>query len=319
MFQNDIAIMACYPHNLVYCHTLFHLIKRNFKHILFIYNDIHDFDINKSYHKTLFAHNNVSVIKVENIGYDFYKYYYGFKEIKKRNMNFNKVWCINDSFFIGNWKYFCNQYRKTHGDIIGCYISRYIKKHIQSFILIMNERIMNLYFEFFENYNNFIVIDTESKKNMIINDIEINFNNHIITKHDVIFDTIFKFKDNQISPCIHPGIYYGFRDGIYKSNAFTFCDTYDMRSSHINNFINNGSLEEKILFCFLIVDDFKLFLDKNKHLTKSSAINYCNIMLKKYFKFSNNSRLLHIILSMYKNIQYKNKFIYKFISNFKNI
>ena len=116
MFHNDIAILACYPHNLVYCHTLFHLIKRNFKHIFFLYSDVHDFDINKGYHKTLFAHNNVSVIKVDNIGYDFYKYYCGFKEIKKHNMIFNKVWCINDSFFIGNWNYFCNQYRKRQGE-----------------------------------------------------------------------------------------------------------------------------------------------------------------------------------------------------------
>ena len=319
MFHNDIAIMACYPHNLVYCHTLFHLIKRNFKHILFIYSDIHDFDINKSYHKTLFSHNNVSVIKVENIGYDFYKYYYGFKEIKKRNMNFNKVWCINDSFFIGNWKYFCDQYKNTQGDIVGCYKSRYIKKHLQSFLLIMNERILNLYFDFFENYNNFILIDTESKKNMIISDIEINLNNDIINRPDVTFDTIFKFKDNQFSPCIHPSVYYGFRDGIYKSNAFTFCDTYDMNSSYITNFIHTNNAYVKILFCFLIFDEFKLLLDKKKHLINSTDINYIKFILGNHIKFNNSSRLLQIILSSFKNKQYRNKFIHKFISNFKNI
>ena len=164
MFHNDIAILACYPHNLVYCHTLFHVINRNFKHIFFIYSDVNEFDINKSYHSNLLSHNNVTVIKVDNIGYDFYKYYCGIKEIKKQNMVFNKVWFINDSFFIGNWKYFCIQYIKTRGDIIGCYKSRYIKRHLQSFLLIMNEKIMNLYFDFFEKYNKFIVIDTEEKK-----------------------------------------------------------------------------------------------------------------------------------------------------------
>ena len=318
MFHNDIAILACYPHNLVYCHTLFHLIKRNFKHIFFLYSDVHDFDINKGYHKSLFAHNNVSVIKVDNIGYDFYKYYCGFKEIKKHNMIFNKVWCINDSFFIGNWNYFCNQYSKRQGDIIGCYKSRYIKRHLQSFLLIMNNKSMNLYFDFFEKYNNFIVIDTEYKKNKIISDIEINFNNDIICRPDVTFDTIFKFSDNQYSPCIHPSVYYGFRDGIYKSNAFSFCDTYNMKSSYITNFVNNGIIDTKILFCFIIFDDFKLILDKNKHLVTSN--NYLiNNILGKNIKFNSIPRLLYIILSTFKNNQYRNKFIHKFISNFKNM
>ena len=164
MFHDDIAILACYPYNLVYCHTLFHLIKKNFKHIFFIYSDVNNFDTNKSYHSYLFSQTNVSVIKVDNIGYDFYKYYCGFKEIKKQKLSFSKIWCINDSFFIGNWKYFCSQYSKTNGDIVGCYKSRYIKRHIQSFLLIINEKVMNLYFDFFEKYENFIVIDTEEKK-----------------------------------------------------------------------------------------------------------------------------------------------------------
>ncbi len=319
MFHNDIAILACYPHNIIYCHTLFHLIKRNFKHIFFIYSDVNNFDINKSYHSSLFSKNNVSVIKVDNIGYDFYKYYCGIKEIKKQNMVFNKVWFINDSFFIGNWKYFCNQYKKTKGDIIGCYKSRYIKRHLQSFLLILNEKIMNLYFDFFEKYDKFIVIDTEEKKNKIIHDIEINFNNDIICKPDVTFDTIFKFNDNQYSPCIHPSVYYGFRDAIYKSNTFSFCDTYNMQSPHITNFIRSGNIDDKILFCFLIFDDFKLILDKNKKLLDSGNINLINMMLRKNIIFNNIPRLLYIIISTFKNKYYKNNFIHKFILNFKNI
>jgi hypothetical protein len=318
MFRNDIAIIACYPHNLVYCHTLFHLVKRNFKHIFFIYSDVYNFDINKNYHKSLLNHNNVSVIKVDNIGYDFYKYYCGIREIKTRNLIFNKVWFINDSFFIGNWKYFCDEYKKTHGDIIGCYKSTYIKKHIQSFLLIMNERIMNLYYDFFSNYN-FIAIDTESKKNMIISEIEINLNNNIINRRDVVFDIIFKFKDDPYVPCIHPIVYFGFNHGIYKSNAFSFCDTYDMKSPHINNFIHNGNLDHKILFCFLSFDEFKLLLDKNKHPINSTDTNNVKYILGKHIRFNNNSRLLHIILASFKNKQYKNKFIHKFISNFKNM
>ena len=319
MFRNDIVILACYPHNLIYCHTLFNLIKLKFKHIFFIYSDINNFDINKSYHSSLFSKNNVSIIEIDNIGYDFYKYYRGFKEIKKQSMTFNKVWCINDSFFIGNWKYFCNQYKKTRGDIIGCYKSRYIKRHIQSFLLIINEKIMNLYFDFFEKYNNFTVIDTEEKKKKIIHDIEINFNNDIICRPDVRFDTIFKFIDNQYSPCIHPGVYYGFRDTIYKSNAFSFCNKYNMQTSYITNFIKHRNLDDKILFCFLVFDDFKLLLDRNKTLLDSSNIHFINMMLKKNINFNNIPRLLYVIISTFKNKYYNTNFIHKFILNFKNM
>ena len=111
-----------------------------------------------------------------------------------------------------------------------------------------------------------LLLIQKKKKNKIIQDIEINFNNDIISRPDLKFDTIFKFKDNHSSPCIHPCVYYGFRDSIYKSNSFSFCEKYNIKSSYITNFIKNGNLDDKILFCFLIFDDFKLLLDKNKKI-----------------------------------------------------
>ena len=163
ILNNDIAIIACYPNFLNTYFWVQNLIKDcKFKKIYIIYSDVEENGLNNN----LFNKINLSyveIIKIDNIGYDFGKYFYGMKLIKNKNENFNKVWLINDSFIIDNITDMKKRYNFIYNSkIAGCYISNEIKTHIQSYMLILDNDSFNYYFNQLTGYN-FIEIKTIEK------------------------------------------------------------------------------------------------------------------------------------------------------------
>ena len=94
-FSQDIVIYASHVKNQNYLYMIHYFKKLKFKKILFVYS----IDSGKSI--DLKNMGDIEIINVENIGYDFKKYYIGLTKIS--NENFERFWLINDSFIISKW------------------------------------------------------------------------------------------------------------------------------------------------------------------------------------------------------------------------
>ena len=321
-----ILIIACYPNNLCYLHHLNNLIDR-FKKIYFIYSE-HD-EINNFENQIIFQNNKIKLIKVENIGCDFKKYYIGISEIKKNNESFNYLFIINDSFMIDDWNktiFNDNIFLKIYNnDIVGMFESLCFKNHLQSFFLIMNNKITDLYYNYLSTYN-FKKNISEEDKNNIIMDLEVNFNNSIISnpinKYSKVFDILNNkqasdlyfninniynslIKDNYFNPELVIGPFYNIykigylnsvnfdiifkNTDIFKERLNIYFHCYKPFVRYYNYFYNGIKYNTPLK---------KNYTPINKYIDIYSIITYYNINITKYnFYKDNNSKNIYTYLS----------------------
>ena len=137
--KNDIVILAVYPKNLNYIFTINMLLKYDFKKIIIIYSAEDSYKIGKA---CLLENPKIQMVKVDNIGYDFKKYYIGLLTVK--NEKYNRIWLINDSFIITKPNIFVgDMWRQIlYNDLFGCYRSHEIKEHIQSYFMILSNKMV---------------------------------------------------------------------------------------------------------------------------------------------------------------------------------
>jgi hypothetical protein len=222
-FSNDIMVFASYPTDYSFLYTINKFLSYGIKKIYFIYSDTNFIDKNFS-KLSLFKNNNIHLIKIQNIGYDFRKYYEGIIKIKKNNDVYNKVWLMNDSFLITKWNLFLyNLSRESNStinnDIIGAFISFQIKKHLQSYLLIINSNILERYYNFLKTYK-FIKINTLNDKIKLIYDLEIGLYNNIVDKTikcGVLFQVTRRLNIN-----ISPTCKYGYYCGVLKKEMVKY-------------------------------------------------------------------------------------------------
>lgn len=182
---NDILIYASYPKNPVCITMLQKLVACGFKEIYLVYSNPAETMIDIEKIKTL-HHSKIHVIRVENVGYDFMKYYTGLVKIKESGQTYSKVWLMNDSFTVTDWNllaYHCNAVRDT--DITGAFLSKEIKNHIQSYMLIMNEKVVDFYRSRLSKYS-FRPVTNKVEKMVLIQDLEIGLFNSLIESMDKI-------------------------------------------------------------------------------------------------------------------------------------
>ena len=234
-FSNDIIIYASYPKDYSFIYMIKKFLYYNFKKIYFVYSESDFIDSNFT-DSSLLNNNNIELIKVDNIGNDFKKYYDGIKKVKENNDSYNKVWLINDSFLITKWNFFIyNLKRVGNKEIIGAFLSNEIKKHLQSYLLIMNNNILDIYFNTLKNYN-FKKINNHYDKRKLIIDLEINLCNDIINKYN--YGVLFGLNNNlNINfSNINPTTYFGFYCGILKKEIINF-SSIDLLKLNSNEFL----------------------------------------------------------------------------------
>ena len=286
ILNNDIAIIACYPNFLNTYFWVQNLIKEcKFKKIYIIYSDVEENGLNNN----LFDKINLSyveIIKIDNIGYDFGKYFYGMKLIKNKNEKFNKVWLINDSFVIDNISDMIKKYYNIYySKIAGCYLSNEIKMHMQSYMLILDNDSFNYYFNQLNCYN-FIDIKTINDKKNLILDLEINLNNQYIINNNYCFNTLYKIEKYNENPALMEGYLNGFLKG------------------EIIRMISNKSYE------------YKNFLSKRYHNESDLYMNLYSFIFtesikKLYFEIYNKSKLINYHIPLFNNSIFENLQIIK--------
>jgi len=199
--EGDIVILAVYPKNLNYIFIINTLLKLHFKKIIIVYSS-QDYSITFD---SLLNNSRIQMIKTDNIGCDFKKYYIGLMQIK--NEKYNRLWLINDSFIMTDAKVFTgDRWRRfLCNDLVGCYYSSEVKKHIQSYFMILSNKMA----EYFVNKL------THYKFKSINTDLEVNITNEIINNknysYDVLHNTTDTFKGNPI-------LTYGSTSGWIKTN-----------------------------------------------------------------------------------------------------
>ena len=234
-FSNDIIIYASYPKDYSFIYMIKKFLYYNFKKIYFVYSESDFIDSNFK-DIPLLNNNNIALIKVDNIGNDFKKYYEGIKKVKENNDEYDKVWLINDSFLITKWNFFIyNLKRVGNKEIIGAFLSNEIKKHLQSYLLIMNNNILDIYFNVLKNYN-FKKIVTHYDKRKLIIDLEINLCNDNLKEDN--YGVLFGLNNNldiNLSN-INPTTYFGFYCGILKKEIINF-SSIDLLKLNSNEFL----------------------------------------------------------------------------------
>lgn len=182
---NDILIYASYPKNPVCITMLRKLVTFGFKQIYVVYSLPPNSMINIE--KTnILRHPQIHAIRIENVGYDFMKYYIGLLKIKESGQTYSKVWLMNDSFTVTEWNllaYHYNAVRDT--DITGAFLSKVIKNHLQSYMLIMNEKVVDFYRSRLSKYR-FRPVTNKVEKMALIRDLEIGLFNNLIESLDKI-------------------------------------------------------------------------------------------------------------------------------------
>lgn len=234
-FSNDIIIYASYPKDYSFIYMIKKFLYYNFKKIYFVYSESDFIDSNFK-DIPLLNNNNIALIKVDNIGNDFKKYYEGIKKVKENNDEYDKVWLINDSFLITKWNFFIyNLKRVGNKEIIGAFLSNEIKKHLQSYLLIMNNNILDIYFNALKNYN-FKKVVTYNDKRKLITDLEINLCNDNLKEDN--YGVLFGLNNNldiNLSN-INPTTYFGFYCGILKKEIINF-SSIDLLKLNSNEFL----------------------------------------------------------------------------------
>ena len=120
---------------------------------------------------------NTTITKVENIGYDFYKYCVGLKKLNNKNY----VLLINDSIILTtNLKFIINLLNYIDYDLIGFVDSVGFKYHYQSHTWILKSSVYKLLLDLCRNSENLSISE-------IIYNFEIGFSNKIIcSKHKTL-------------------------------------------------------------------------------------------------------------------------------------
>ena len=140
------------------------------------------------------------MIEVENIGYDFYKYYIGILYCLNY-IKFDRIILLNDSFqFIRPIDDFISYIKLSHNlfNLIGLNNSYEIKIHIQSFILSFDNYICNEFIQYHKKYFN-----KYHTLRDIIDIFEINFSNYIINNYKYKTDTFYYITSNN-NPYLEP-------------------------------------------------------------------------------------------------------------------
>ena len=239
-FSNDIMVFACYPKDYSFIYTINKFLSYGIKKIYFIYSDS-DFIDKKFSNLSLFKNDRIHLIKKKNIGNDFNKYYEGIKIIKKKYEDYNKVWLVNDSFLITKWNFLIyNLVREARNDIIGAFLSYQKKTHLQSYLLIMNSKILEYYYDFLNKYK-FIEIKSNLDKTRLIDHLEVGLCNDIINK-GVKCGVLFQIK-KMFNNKINPTAIYGYHSGILKRENFYI---NDLRHTLLN--LNHNELFLIIVF-----------------------------------------------------------------------
>jgi hypothetical protein len=166
-------VFASYPTDYSFLYTINKFLSYGIKKIYFIYSDTNFIDKNFS-KLSLFKNNNIHLIKIKNIGYDFRKYYEGIIKIKK---------------------------------------------HLQSYLLIINSNILERYYNFLKTYK-FIKINTLNDKIKLIYDLEIGLYNNIVDKTikcGVLFQVTRRLNIN-----ISPTCKYGYYCGVLKKEMVKY-------------------------------------------------------------------------------------------------
>lgn len=255
-FSNDIIIYASYPKDYSFIYMINKFLSYNFKKIYFVYSNTDFMDSNFKDIPLLNNNNNIVLINVDNIGNDFKKYYEGIKKVKENKDEYDKVWLINDSFLITKWNFFIyNLKRVGNKEIIGAFLSNEIKKHLQSYLLIMNNNILDIYYNFLKKYN-FKKIVTHYDKRKLIIDLEINLCNDNLKEDN--YGVLFGLNNNlNINfSNINPTTSFGFYCGILKKEIINF-SSIDLLKLNSNEF----------LFIFVYI-----LLFKKKNYFKGSKI-----------------------------------------------
>ena len=239
-FSNDIMVFACYPKDYSFIYTINKFLSYGIKKIYFIYS-VTDFIDEKFSNLSLFTNDKIHLIKKENIGYDFKKYYEGIKIIKENNEDYNKVWLINDSFLITKWDFLIyNLVREANNDIIGAFLSYQIKAHLQSYLLIINSKILEYYYDFLKKYK-FIEIKSDLDKKNLIDHLEVGLCNDIMNK-GVKCGVLFQIK-KKLNNGTNPTTNYGCYSGITKKENF-----YNISFRYNLLFLNHNELFLIIVF-----------------------------------------------------------------------
>jgi hypothetical protein len=315
---NNILIIASYPINLIYMNQLLYLTNK-FKKIYFVYSDVNY--INDFENQDIFKNKKIILIKVDNIGYDFYKYYIGIKNVLNNNDEFNKLWLINDSFFCVNWDNLFNKInldKINNNDYISlCESNELNLNHFQSYLLIMNKTVTNIYYDAFNKYN-FIYINTNDDKNKIILDLEVKLSNKIKSKDDIKSITLIKYIDSTNILNIFKQFNYDDKTDLFKVNNNNFNQSMYINCLNLifkNNYITTpfnikyinyvDSLYLKLLLCLNLhtplVKLYNLFYNSITYKISSDNAN-----INMYELFNINSDSIQMI-----NSKFKNNIIYK--------
>tara|TARA_B100001250_G_C19708060_1_gene747853 strand:+ start:193 stop:1029 length:837 start_codon:yes stop_codon:yes gene_type:complete len=218
---NDILIYASYPKSPVFYKMLQRLVTFSFKQIYVVYSMPMKpmIDIEKT---NILKHPKIHAIRVENIGYDFMKYYTGLVKIKESGQAYSKVWLMNDSFTVMNWNLIAYNYDAVkHTDITGAFLSKQFKNHLQSYMLIMNEKVADFYRSRLSKYP-FRPITNKLEKQTLISDLEIGLFNDLIESMDKIdYRPIFQVRNEAWIG--NPTINFAAHCGLIKEDLMHIC------------------------------------------------------------------------------------------------
>ena len=90
------------------------------------------------------SNNRIEIIKIDNIGNDFKKYYTGL--MKAQDESYNRIWLLNDSFIMTVPNIFAGLCRRfLLNDIVGYFDSYEIRHLIQSYFMILSSKAVKFY------------------------------------------------------------------------------------------------------------------------------------------------------------------------------
>lgn len=153
--------------------------------IIVVYSSNYDLNIEN------YNYDNIQIMKVDNVGYDFNKYRIGLLSITDL---YDRYIVMNDSiFFSRDIKDIFDFIDLNESEFIGLCNSSTMKYHYQSFFWVMNENIKYKFIDYHSQHKN------ENDVNSLITNIEVNFSNEIINKYEssCIFDYIEKNVNNK--------------------------------------------------------------------------------------------------------------------------
>jgi len=186
------------------------LLKLNFKKIIIAYSG-QDYSIA---YTPLLKNPRIQIIEVENIGYDFKKYYTGL--LATKNEKYNRIWLINDSFIITNPNIFVGEMWRQilYNDLTGCYYSHEIKEHIQSYFMVLSNKMVEYFVSKLTPYK-FTSINSARDKKKLILDLEVNLTNEILNNKNYTCGTLHKTSNTLKG---NPILAFGPTDGWIKTN-----------------------------------------------------------------------------------------------------